>query len=106
MAQDAGLTIMGTEVNIGIGKAITNLILEVKTPYVLFLEKDWEVVEQLDVIKQQMEMGIDLLQSKVNGSRADAIKYRSRLNAGYPNIDRGLCEPPHFDEIDPQPVLY
>ena len=64
----------------------------------MFLEKDWEVVEQKDVIKKQLDITKDLILSNVNGSRADAVKLRSRKKAGYPNIDRALCVPPKFDE--------
>jgi len=100
LAHEYGLKIIGTSENIGIGKAVTKLILEAKNQLIMFLEKDWEVVEPKQVIKKQLDMAKDLVLSNVNGSRADAVKLRSRNKAGYPNIDRGLCVPPAFDEVE------
>ena len=64
---------------------------------VIFLEKDWEVVENNRFIVQELEYAKRLVLSNHNGSRADAVKLRSRWNAGYPNIHKEACIPPDFD---------
>lgn len=98
LAKEYGLKIIGSSENIGIGKAVTKLVLQAKNNLVMFLEKDWEVIEPKEVIRKQLDITKDLILSNVNGSRADAVKLRSRRKAGYPNIDKGLCIPPKFDE--------
>jgi len=98
VANEFGLRVIGSPTNLGIGAAIAKLVLEAKGPYVIFLEKDWEVVEPRKSVIQQLEYAKRLLSSQVNGSRADAVKLRSKRNAGYPNIDPALCIPPEYDE--------
>ena len=76
------------------------MVLAAKNPLILFLEKDWEVVEPKSEIIKQLDLAKQLLYSEINGSRADAVKLRSRFNAGEPNIDPQLCIPPDYDDIE------
>jgi hypothetical protein len=39
-----------------------------------------------------------MLFDKHNGSRADVVKFRSRLNHGHPNIHPSKTDPPQWDD--------
>ena len=100
LALKFGLKILSSEENIGIGPAVSNLVLAAKNPLVIFLEKDFEVVESKQAVIQELNYAKRLVLSNTNGSRADAVKLRSRWNAGVPNIQPGLCYPPPYDMIE------
>jgi len=97
LALKYGLTVHSSPENVGIGKAIANLVLEAQNPLIIFLEKDWEVVEPREEVVRQLDYAKRLILSPHNGSRADAVKLRSRWNAGHPNIAKSLCVPPEYD---------
>jgi hypothetical protein len=97
LAKEYGLKIISSDVNLGIGPAVTKLVLAASNPLVIFLEKDWEVTSTRDEVIHQLDYAKRLVLSEVNGSRADAVKLRSRWKAGHPNIDKQLCVPPDYD---------
>ncbi|KMQ72132.1 glycosyltransferase family 2 protein [Chryseobacterium koreense] len=70
---------IGLKENIGIGKGITKLIENAKYETVLFLEHDWELIENKATLKSRLNSGIELLE---NGF--DIVRYRSRKNPGHP----------------------
>eukprot|EP01095_Lingulamoeba_sp_RSL-Kostka_P015124 TRINITY_DN685_c0_g3_i1.p1 TRINITY_DN685_c0_g3~~TRINITY_DN685_c0_g3_i1.p1 ORF type:complete len:462 (-),score=113.48 TRINITY_DN685_c0_g3_i1:103-1488(-) len=92
--------ILSNRENVGIGKGLAQLVLNSRNHLVLFLEKDWEIVEPYEVLKNQLDNSKALILSDDKSSRADVVKLRSRFNAGEPNIDRQLCVPPFWDEED------
>jgi hypothetical protein len=93
-----GFTVFNQEENLGLGKALANVMKAVKSRFVLFLEKDWKLVEPREKVIEQLEIAKRLMFSAQNGSRADVIKFRSRFNHGNPNIHPSKTEPPQWDE--------
>lgn len=79
LAEKHGIKHLGLEENIGIGKGISKLIENAKYETILFLEHDWELIENKNVLLKRLESGLSLLE---NGF--DIIRYRSRTNPGYP----------------------
>lgn len=100
LANEYGLRVVSASENIGIGMALAELVLQAKHQLVMFLEKDWEVVEPEHEVRKQLDLTKGLLLSQVNGSRADAVKLRSRVKAGFPNIGHDLCIPPEYDNTE------
>jgi len=66
--------------------------------FILFLEKDWKLVESREKVFQQLDLAKRMMFEKQNGSRADVVKFRSRFNHGNPNIHPSKTEPPQWDE--------
>lgn len=79
LVEKYGIKHIGLKQNIGIGKGISRLIDNAKYDTILFLEHDWELIENKNVLLERIESGLSLLQ---NGF--DIIRYRSRKNPGYP----------------------
>ena len=79
IAKRYGVKSIGLNENIGIGKGITQLIKNAKYEIVLFLEHDWELIENKETFNSRLNSGIELLE---NGF--DIVRYRSRKNPGYP----------------------
>ena len=73
--------ILSSPTNEGILTGIKWLIGNSTNEYVLFLEKDFRLVESLPCALEQMQVGLQLIDHGV----ADVIKYRSRYNGGKPN---------------------
>ena len=55
------IKIMGNEKNYQIAQAMTWLIGNATNDYVLFLEKDFRLVESLDCVMEQLSSGLDML---------------------------------------------
>jgi len=79
LVEKYGIKHIGLKQNIGIGKGISRLIENAEYDTILFLEHDWELIENKKVLLERIESGLSLLQ---NGF--DIIRYRSRKNPGYP----------------------
>lgn len=79
IAKQFGIKHIGLEENIGIGKGVSQLIENAKYELVLFLENDWELIENKKTLQERINSGIKMLE---NGF--DIIRYRSRKNPGYP----------------------
>ena len=77
LVEKYGIKHIGLKQNIGIGKGISKLIENAEYDTILFLEHDWELIENKKVLLERIESGLSLLQ---NGF--DIIRYRSRKNSG------------------------
>mmetsp|Transcript_26505 Transcript_26505/g.37316 ORF Transcript_26505/g.37316 Transcript_26505/m.37316 type:complete len:402 (+) Transcript_26505:164-1369(+) len=94
------IKVIGTEKNRNVGFALSTLVRTAQNEHVLFLEKDWELVEPCKVA-EQLNGGLDLLVQGV----ADQVKYRSRMNAGYPNWAEILYKDKEDNVFNSQPNL-
>ena len=65
--------------NIGIGKAIKMLAENAKFENVLFLENDWELIENKNTVLHQLKTGLEFLNKNY-----DVVRYRSRKKPGHP----------------------
>lgn len=79
LAKKFGIKYIGLKENIGIGKGISKLVENAKHETVLFLEHDWELIENQKTVSSQLQEGLNMLE---NGY--DIVRYRSRSNPGYP----------------------
>lgn len=79
LADKFGIKHIGLKENIGIGKGIIKLLENAKYNYVLFLEHDWELVENKNTTHQRLKSGLEMLQKGFH-----VVRYRSRKKPGYP----------------------
>lgn len=77
IAKEFGYTPYGSTINIGIAEAYKQMVENADGEYFLFLENDWELVEDA---KGRIIAGQTLLQR----AHADVVRYRSRSNPGAP----------------------
>lgn len=79
LARRFGIPHIGLKENIGIGRGIEMLAKNAKYDHFLFLEHDWELVENKDKTERQLNEGLELLSKGF-----DVVKYRSRSKPGIP----------------------
>lgn len=79
LAEKFGVKYIGLNENIGIGKGIIELAKNTIYPHFLFLEHDWELIENQETTFKRLQSGLNLLN---NGF--DVIRFRSRKNPGFP----------------------
>lgn len=79
IANTYGLNIIGNNSNVGIGKGFLQGVSLCSSPYVLLLEHDWLLVEELPSVIQKLQEGIQKLEDGFT-----CIKYRHRKNPGHP----------------------
>lgn len=79
IADKYGIKHINLHENIGIGKGIIQLFENAKYENVLFLENDWELIENQTELFDQLNSGMEMLESGY-----DVVRYRSRKNPGYP----------------------
>ncbi len=72
---------IGLQENIGIGKGMKTLAENAACDNILFLEHDFELIENEKTVFSRLKSGLELLN---NGF--DVIRYRSREQPGYPLI--------------------
>jgi len=72
---------IGLKDNIGIGKGMKMLAENASTENILFLEHDWELIEEKSFVFSHLKGGLDLISKGF-----DVVRYRSRKNPGYPLI--------------------
>eukprot|EP00667_Euglena_gracilis_P014228 EG_transcript_14727 len=81
---DAELRASGFETfggsNVNIAMAVENLMEHATTELILILEKDWVLVESALEAFEQLQTGVQLLQS----GKANVVRYRSHYQYGYP----------------------
>jgi len=83
---------IGNKDNIGILNAFIELVEACKTPYFIFCENDWNLIEDINKTKNIIEDSINLLEN----NRVDIIRLRHRKYPGEPlyskpkNIDEWL----------------
>ncbi|MGU3374201.1 hypothetical protein [Chryseobacterium sp. M5A1_1a] len=81
LADQYKIRYIGLQDNIGIGKGMKMLAENAVCENILFLEHDWELIEDQKTVFTQLKSGQEMLD---NGF--DVIRYRSRENPGYPLI--------------------
>jgi len=81
IAEHFSIPYVGSNTNIGIGKAFIQLTAQSKTDNVLVLEHDWKLIENLDITYSRLSSGINLLDNGFN-----CIRYRHRKEPGYPHF--------------------
>lgn len=81
LADQYGIRYIGLQENIGIGKGMKMLAENAASENILFLEHDWELIEDNETVFLRLKSGLELLN---NGF--DVVRYRSRNTPGYPLI--------------------
>lgn len=79
LANKYSLSYIGLEKNVGIGKAFMILAENAKNENIIFLEHDWELIENLHITSQRISSGISFLNAGYK-----AIRLRHRINPGVP----------------------
>lgn len=79
LAKKFGIKYIGLKENIGIGKGISKLVANAKHETVLFLEHDWDLIENQKTVSSQLQEGLNMLEHGY-----DIVRYRSRSTPGYP----------------------
>lgn len=73
--------VMGDAHNYGIARGINFLTGNASNPFILFLERDFQLIEPATCIAEQLAAGVKLIRSKA----ADVVRYRHRKHPGRPN---------------------
>jgi len=79
VAKKYGLPFIGLNDNIGIGKGMLILAEQAKEKNFIFLEHDWQLVENYNTSKRRLTSALDLLDEGYN-----SVRLRSRKNPGHP----------------------
>lgn len=81
IAEEFGINyIISTSGNIGIGRAINELVKSAKYETVIFVEEDWELIEDRDVTREVLQSSLEMLDTK----QADFVRLRHIFNYGSP----------------------
>jgi hypothetical protein len=75
------MTVIQSFENLSIGNAIIKLVKAANHEMVIFLEKDFQLIEPEPVMKRRMNQAIHL----VNKGEVDLVRFRHRKNSGFPN---------------------
>lgn len=73
--------VMSSKTNHGITWALNWLAGNATQPYLLFLEKDFQLVDPVECVREQVAMGLELIKADT----AQVVRYRSRDRPGNPN---------------------
>jgi len=73
--------VLGNAKNHGITWAIDWLVGNATQPFLLFLEKDFHLIEPAECVREQMASGVRLIRE----DKAQVVRYRSRDRPGRPN---------------------
>lgn len=95
VAKKYGIPFIGLKDNIGIGNALLILAEQAKEKNFIFLEHDWQLVENYYTSKRRLSASIDLINEGYH-----SVRLRSRKNPGYPvysEVYKGN-ELNHFDK--------
>jgi hypothetical protein len=79
VAKKYGLPFIGLNDNIGIGKGMLILAEQAKEKNFIFLEHDWQLVENYNTSKRRLTSALDLLDEGYH-----SVRLRSRKNPGHP----------------------
>lgn len=95
IAKKYNIPFIALQDNIGIGKGIIKLFENAKYEHVLFLEHDWELIENQETLIKELSGALDLIE---NGF--DVVRFRSRNNPGFPlySIEHKGNELDYFDD--------
>jgi hypothetical protein len=75
------IKVMGDAFNHGIARAMTYLTGNASFPNFLFLERDFQLLEPATCVVEQLEAGVDLVES----GEVHVVRYRHRKRPGRPN---------------------
>ena len=75
------IKVMGDAFNHGIARAMTYLTGNASFPNFLFLERDFQLLEPATCVAEQLEAGVDLVES----GDVHVVRYRHRKRPGRPN---------------------
>ena len=79
IAEHFGVNYIPSSTNIGIGKAFIELAKNTQNDKILFLEHDWELIEDIETTYNRLASGLELID---NGFHL--VKYRHRKTPGIP----------------------
>ena len=79
LAEKFEVKYIGLQENIGIGKGIIQLFENAKYENVLFLEHDWELIENSETTFSHLKASFDMLEKGY-----DVVRFRSRKKPGHP----------------------
>lgn len=79
IAQLNNIEYIGSDENIGIGRAFLRLAENAQTNRLLLLEHDWKLIEDRAVTYERLLSGLELLDNGIN-----LVKYRHRTQPGVP----------------------
>lgn len=79
LAKKYKINFIGLDENIGIGKGFIKLAENAKYNNILFVEHDWELIENKETVYTQLQTGLNLLNKGFS-----VVRYRSRKNPGFP----------------------
>jgi hypothetical protein len=79
LAKKYGLRFIGLDDNVGIGRAMQILAEQALSENFIFLEQDWQIVEDYNTTKRRLIASLDLLEDDYK-----CIRLRSRKNPGHP----------------------
>ena len=79
LANRYGVKYIGEKNNIGIGKGIIKLLENTKHQHVLFLEQDFELLENKENTYYQLSKGLEFIKKGYH-----VVRYRHRKKPGYP----------------------
>ena len=79
LAKKYNLKTIGLPNNIGIGKGFMKLAENASYRNILFLENDWQLVEDENITFKRIQSGLELIYKGF-----DIVRYRSRTQPGYP----------------------
>jgi hypothetical protein len=85
-----------------IGAAVNWLVGNATNDKVLFLEKDFALIEPAEYVAPRLDDGIQMLDT----GEADVVRYRSRWNSGEPNFAQGMFQGREHVILMRQPNLY
>jgi hypothetical protein len=80
IAEKYNIEYIGASDNIGIGKPIAKLVSMSRCNYFLFLENDWVLIENEEIVKRRIQTAIQILDNNI----ADVVRLRHRLKYGDP----------------------
>lgn len=79
LAKQFGIKCIGSQANIGIGQAFTQLANNASQPWLMLLEHDFELIESKYITHKRLVQGLELLKSNI-----DVVRYRHRKKYGEP----------------------
>jgi hypothetical protein len=96
-AKKFNINFIGNHNNIGISKAFLRLVENAQSSNILFLEHDWNLIENAHNTYLRLEQGINLL----NIHNVNVVRFRHRLDPGKPHYSFGWKgkELDYFDEV-------
>ncbi len=79
-AKEFAVKYLGSDENIGIHKAYKKLVANAKYDHFLFLENDWYLLEESDILEKRLKSAMTILSE----NDAQVVRLRHRKNPGWP----------------------